>query len=163
MQNDPKKLAIDYYFGDLQYWKLPRFAADALENGYDGPVLRRLAGLANLSSHDIRAEDIEANEIDAAFREMGVDAPITKDAARLALALESARRALHGQSNVFDEATHIRIHLCELSETPQSLKRIVDLSEEAKNVPRSARNRLEAELTNAFSDFVMRQESKTPE
>jgi hypothetical protein len=25
-----------YYFGDLQYWKLPQIAADALEQGHDG-------------------------------------------------------------------------------------------------------------------------------
>jgi len=25
----PRQLAIEYYFGDLQYWKLPKLAAGA--------------------------------------------------------------------------------------------------------------------------------------
>lgn len=45
-----------------------------------------------------------ADEIDSAFLEMGVTAPITRDEARLILAIESASRALDGRSNVFDEA-----------------------------------------------------------
>jgi hypothetical protein len=156
---DPKKLAVDYYFGDLQYWMLPRIAADALEGGYDGPALRKLAWLANGSSHDIRAEDIGASEIDAAFCEMGVDAPVTKDIARLALATEAANRALNGHSNVFDEATHVRIHLCELSEAPESLRRIVSLSKEAGNASRSEWSRIEADLNQAFSDFLTNQKT----
>jgi len=159
MRIDPKKLAVDYYFGDLQYWKLPRIAADALEEGYDGPALRKLAWLANLSSHDIRAEDIGASEIDAAFCEMGVNAPIAKDVEQLALAVESANRALNGQSNVFDEATHVRVHLCRLSEPPESLRQIVSLSKEAGNAPRSEWNRTEADLNHAFSDLLMSQKA----
>jgi hypothetical protein len=96
MQNDPKKLAVEFYFGELQYWKLSRIAADALEERFDGPALRRHARLASLSSHDIRVEDIGANDIDAAFREMGVDAPITEVNAQLALAAESAKKVLDG-------------------------------------------------------------------
>jgi len=159
MRIDPEKLAVDYYFGDLQYWKLPEIAADALEQGYDGPALRKLASVASLSSHDLRAEDIGATEIDVAFREMGVDAPITKDNARVALAIKSAHKALNGDSNVFDEATYVRIHLCGLSESPDALSRIVLLSREARNAPRSEWSRIEADLRDAFSDFLMRQNS----
>ena len=56
------------------------------------------------------------NLIDSAFREMGVDAPISKEHARLILATESVSRALNGTSDLFDEAAHIRIHLCEINE-----------------------------------------------
>jgi hypothetical protein len=163
MPLDPEQLAVLYYFGELQYWKLPRIAADALEEGYDGPALRTLAGLASLGSHGIREEDIRANEIDSAFCEMGVNAPITEDQARLVLATESAQKALHGQSNVFDEATHIRIYLYGLSEPPESLMRIVNLSKEAKNAPRSQWRRIEADLKDAFADFLRCQKIQTPE
>ncbi len=162
MWNDPKKLAVEYYFGDLQYWKFPQIAVDALEKGYDGPTLRRIAGMANLSSFDIRVEEIGAEDIHAAFREMGVEAPVARDAARFALAVESARRAINGQSNVFDEATHVRVHLCELSEPPESLSRIVNLSKEARNAPTSEWSRIEADLEDAFSDFLMHQETQAP-
>ncbi len=158
MPIDAKRLAIDYYFGDLQYWKLPNIATAAMEDGHDGPALRRVAGLANPV-----AIDIQDSEVDTAFREMGVDAPITKDDARLALALKSAHKALNGDSNVFDEATYVRIHLCELRDPPDDLKRIVDLSKEAGNAPRSQWNRLEVELVNAFRDFLKSQKAQSPE
>jgi hypothetical protein len=154
MPIDPKKLAVDYYFGDLQHWKLPNIAADALEQGYDGPALRKLASLANLGSHELRAEDIGATDTDAAFREMGVNAPITKDNARLALAIESAHKALNGKSNVFDEATHVRIHLCEISDSPDALNRIAILSKKSLHLPRSEWDRIEASLKEAFSEFL---------
>lgn len=163
MSFDPKRIAVEYYFGDLQYWKLPAIAADALENGYDGPALRRLAGLADLATGNVRAEDLPANEIDSAFREMSVDAPIAKETAQMILATESAQRAVRGHSNVFDEATHIRVHLCALSEPPEPLRRIVNLSRDAKNAPRSQWGRIEAELKSAFSDFMRSRKTEGPE
>lgn len=156
MPFDPAKLAVQYYFGDLQYWKLPQIAADALQLGYDGPALRSLAELVNRRGSEIQADDIAANQIDSAFREMRVNAPISKERARMVLAIESANRALNGGSNVFDEATHVRIHLCELGDPPDALRRVVNLSKEAKNAPRSQWGRIEADLKNAFTDFLNR-------
>ena len=154
MHLDAKRIAIEYYFGDLQYWKLPGLALRALEEGYDGAALRKLAGLANLSRAQMRADDVDAREIDAAFREMGVKAPIKEDDARLILAIESANRALKSESNVFDEATYVRIHLCKLSEPPVYLKSIVNLSKESRNAPRSEWDRIEADLKLAFAEFL---------
>jgi hypothetical protein len=146
---DTKRLAVEYYFGDLQYWKLPRIAVAALEEGYDGPALRALASIDNPV-----VADMEGSLIDSAFREMGIDAPITKNQARLALASNSVARALNGSSSVFDEATHIRIHLCELNEPPDALRQIFDLAAEARNAHRSRWVQLEQELTQAFMDFL---------
>jgi hypothetical protein len=147
---NPHKLAVLYYFGDLQYWKLPQIAADALEQGYDGTSLRRLAGLMNPVASDIRAEDI-----DSAFTEMGVAAPLTEDYARLVLAAESATKALRGDMNVFDAATHIRIHLCRFEDPPAELHRIVSLSEQSKRgTARWKWKELEAELKDALRDFL---------
>jgi hypothetical protein len=88
---------------------------------------------------------------------MGVDTPISKEGARLFLAIESAQRAMNGESNVFDEATHIRISLCELSDPPNALKRIVNLSQEANNAPRHRWRRIESDLKAAFSEFLAAQ------
>ena len=155
MRLDPQRLATEYYFGDLQYWKLPRMALDALEEGYDGPALLALAGVANPV-----ATEIKQSLIDSAFREMGVDAPISKDEARLILAVKSVSKALEGSSNIFDEASHIRIHLCELSEPPEALRQIFTLTKEARNAPRSRCDLLEKELTQAFEDFLADQRSR---
>jgi hypothetical protein len=160
---DPNRIVVDFYFGDLQYWKLPKIAADALEHGYEGPALRSLATLADRMGSDIREDDIRAEEIHSAFREMGVDAPITKDEARLTLAIESAKRVLNGESDVFDQATYIRIHLCELSDPPDALKQIVNLSRKAKDAPRSQWSGIESDLQNAFAAFLDCQKLQTPE
>ncbi len=149
MPLDPNDLAVRYYFGDLSYWKLPQIAADALEQGFDGPSLRKLAGLMNPVESDIHPE-----EIDSAFREMGVSAPIAKDVARLTLARQSVMKALRGESNVFDVATHIRIHLCHFDDPPPELRQIVALSIQAERVPRLTWNKLERELTDAMSEFL---------
>jgi hypothetical protein len=94
---------------------------------------------------------------------MGVDAPITKEKARLSLAMQCAQRALHGGSNVFEEATHIRIHLCELSDPPEILRLIVNLSKEARNAPRSQWSRIEDALENAFATLLQCQGVNGPE
>jgi hypothetical protein len=146
---DPNKFAVLYYFGDLSYWQLPAISADALEHGFDGRYLRRLAGLVNPVASDIRPE-----EIDSAFREMGVDAPVPKDKARLALATEAAQRAMSGESNVFNEATHIRIHICEWHQAPPELQPIVALSEQSEHAPRWKWDQLEKRLRDEISKFL---------
>src|SRR5262249_14746933 len=100
------------------------------------------------------ASDIRPEDIDSAFKEMGVAAPLAKDHARLVLAAESATKAIHGDSNVFDEATHIRIHLCGFQDPPQELRRIVSLSEQAGRAPSSAWEQLEIELKGAMADLL---------
>ena len=155
MHIDPMRLAVEYYFGDLQYWKLPGIAADALVEGHDGPALRVLAGLTNPA-----ASDISGREVDSAFCEMGVAAPIARNEALLILAIESAHKALDGRSNVFDEATYVRIHLCKLEDPPDVLKLVVDLSTEAKNAPRSQWRRIESDLEEAFRDFLVSQKTQ---
>jgi hypothetical protein len=100
------------------------------------------------------ASDIRPEEIASAFQEMGVDAPIPKDKARLALATEAARRAISGESNLFNEATHIRIHICELDNAPAELKPIVELSAESEHAPRWKWKQLEQDLRNAMADFL---------
>jgi len=146
---DPNKLAVLYYFGDLGYWQLPATFADALEHGFDGRFLRRLAGMINPVASDIRPE-----EIDSAFREVGVDAPLPKEKARIGLAIEAARRAISGESNVFSEATHIRIHICEWRNVPPELRPIVALSSESEHAPRWKWKQLEQDLHNAMANFL---------
>lgn len=130
-----------------------RIAADALEQSFDGPALRWLAGIAN----PVESE-MDPKQIDCAFREMGVDAPISRNHARLVLAAESASRALNGLSNVFDSGTHIRIHLCELNAPPPELLGIFKLAKEAQHAPRERWETLERELREAFSEFLKARE-----
>ena len=107
--------------------------------------MRRLSGLVNPVQSDIRP-----GEIDSAFREMGVNAPIPKNEARLVLDTEAAKRALAGETNVFNEATHIRIHICEFHDAPPELQTIVALSEKAKHAPSLQWEQLEKQLRDAM-------------
>jgi len=128
---DPQAIAVEYYFGDLSYWQLPATCIQALEHGFDGRAVRTIAGLVNLNpvrGRLLRETDIRADEIDSAFREMGVNAPIPKGEARLVLATNAVRRALSGESDVVNEAIHIRIHLCHCDEAPLELQPIVGFS-----------------------------------
>jgi len=152
---DPKALAVQYYFGDLQYWKLPGICIEALERGFDGRALRRLSGLVNPAQRDIRQE-----EIDSAFREMGVNAPIPRDKARLVLAKDAAKRALAGETNVFNEATHIRIHICERHKAPPELQPILALSEKSKHAPSRQWEQLEKQLRDAMTQFLKTQKQE---
>ena len=85
---------------------------------------------------------------------MGVNAPIPKDEARLALATNAVRRALSGESNVFDEATHILVHLCNWNEAPLELRPIDKLSARSGHAPPSEWNLLEERLRGAMSNFL---------
>lgn len=153
---NPQAIAVEYYFGDLSYWQLPDICIQALEHGFDGKALRMIAGLVNpaQSGRLLTETDLRADEIDSAFREMGVNAPISKDEARVVLAVNAVRRALSGESNVFDEATHIRIHLCHWREAPLLLKPIVDLSAESEHAPEQKWDELEERLREAMSSFL---------
>jgi len=154
---DPQRMAVDFYFGDLSYWQLPDICVQALERGFDGNALRTIAGLVN-RGRLLTETDIRPDEIDSAFREMGANAPIPKDEARLVLATNAVRRALSGESNVFDEATHIRIHLCHWHEAPSKLKPIVDLSAETEHAPEQKWDDIERRLREAMSTFLKGQQ-----
>src|SRR5215469_9070516 len=150
---DPHAIAVEYYFGDLSYWQLPAMCIQALQHGFDGKALRIIAGMVT-RGRLLTETDIRADEIDSAFRDMGVNAPIHKDEARLALATNAVRRALSGESNVFNEATHIRIHLCRWNEAPPELQPIVALSSESEHSARWKWNLLEERLREAMSNFL---------
>lgn len=74
-------MRVLYYLGDLQYREIPAIFVEALEHGFDRYALRRLPQMVNPVKRDIRPQ-----EIDLAFCEIGVNAPIPKDGARLVAA-----------------------------------------------------------------------------
>jgi hypothetical protein len=135
---DPARNAVRWYFGELNYEDLPSICIEALEHGYDGPMLRRLAGLVKPTSRDIVERQIEG-----AFHEMGVAAPISERDCQLYLATETAKAAVAGTQNPFDAATHIQIGICRFRAEPAELAEIVRLSEESEHAPRWDWGRLE--------------------
>ncbi len=120
---------------------LPSICIDALEHGRDGPMLRRLAGLVRPTSRDVAEGQIES-----AFREMGIAAPISQRDCQLFLATETAQAAEAGKQNPFDAATHIRIAICKFKAEPVELAEIVRLSKESERAPRWDWGRLEKRI-----------------
>jgi hypothetical protein len=66
----------------------------------------------------------------------------------------AVRRPLSGESDVVNDATHIRIHLCHWDEAPLELQPIVALSAELEHAARSKWNLLEERLREAMSNFL---------
>ena len=71
---EPTRVAARWYFGELMHENLPAIAIEALERGYDGPMLRRLAGLIKPTSRDIRVEEIDGGVSGNGFSRAHLDA-----------------------------------------------------------------------------------------
>jgi hypothetical protein len=65
MSFDPNLFVAKWYCSLIGPEDMPSFAADALEAGFDGPALRRLAGLVSPTSRDL------GNLFDRALGEIG--------------------------------------------------------------------------------------------
>jgi len=146
---DPAKVAVRWYFGELLHEDLPEICINALEHGHDGPMLRRLAGLAKPTSRDLTETQVER-----AFHEMGIAAPVSERDCQLFLATETAQAAVAEIQNPFDAATHIRIGICHFKPEPAELSEIVRLSEESEHAPRWDWGRLEEKIRRALETLA---------
>lgn len=90
MTFDPKLLAARWYAHRLFPEEVPQAAADALEAGFDGPALRRLAGLIRPTLVDIQPW------IGNALEEMGQVEPLSQEEGLIAIAEPVARHILDG-------------------------------------------------------------------
>ncbi|HEY6969785.1 MAG TPA: hypothetical protein VJA94_11315 [Candidatus Angelobacter sp.] len=90
MSFNAKAFAARWYASLLFPEDVPEFAADALEAGFDGPALRRLAGLIRPTSVDIYPW------IDAALKEIGQVEPLSTEAALIEVGRDVARRIVNG-------------------------------------------------------------------
>lgn len=87
---DPKLLAAKWYALKLFPEEVPQAAADALEAGFDGPALRRLAGLICPTLVDIQPW------IEKALGEIGQVEPLSQEEGLLKIAEPVARHILDG-------------------------------------------------------------------
>jgi len=138
---DPARNAVRWYFRELAHEDLPAICIEALEHGYDGPMLRRLAGLVKPTSRDVTDAQVER-----VFHEMGIAAPISERDCQLFLATETAQAAVAGLQNPFDAATNIEFGICKFRSESAELAEIVRLSKESDNAPRSDWGRLEKKI-----------------
>lgn len=87
---DPRLLAARWYARRLFPEGVPQAAADALEAGFDGPALRRLAGLIRPTLVDIQPW------IENALEEIGQVEPLSQEEGLIAIAEPVARHIVDG-------------------------------------------------------------------
>ncbi len=130
----------------MMYEDIPAVCTNALQDGYDGRVIRRLAALMKPISRELSDQ-----EVDPAFREIGsIAAPLYKTDVKLSLAIATARAALSGGRNVFDTATHIRIYIRNSGPKPEALSDTVRLAKESEHAPRHKWTELEQEIRRSL-------------
>lgn len=88
---DPNIFVAKRFCGLVRPEDMPAFAADALEAGFDGPALRRLAGLVRPSSWDV------GELFESAVGEIGIVEVRTKEQAVFKLARILAKAIVDGQ------------------------------------------------------------------
>ena len=97
MTFSPELVAARWYSGNLGKEDLPKLAQDALEAGFDGKSLRRIAALG---LNDL--EDID-RFIEGALKEMGAPR-LTKRVALLRLVEQSFEQAIASLQNPYESA-----------------------------------------------------------
>ncbi len=102
--HSPRLLAAKWTRHDLYGEDMPSIAVEMLDEGYDTPSLRRLAGETNIHC-SADAEVLVAKM----FRELGVSYPISDSEAMVIVTRQIARQVIAGEFNAWDAARELRI------------------------------------------------------
>jgi hypothetical protein len=97
----PQLVHARWAFGLLPNEELPRFAQDALEIGYDGKYIRRIAGLIEPNWFDLQPL------ITGFFAELGIEANLAQEQAGRVLAHLIAQAIVEGQVRPYEGARFI--------------------------------------------------------
>ncbi len=95
-------LAAAWGCNDIYAEHMPAIAADLLEDGYDSPSLRRLAG-----EIDITHRSDVAPLVEKVFHELNVPFPMNEKQAKLILTRQLAREVFAGKRNIFVASSHL--------------------------------------------------------
>lgn len=98
---DAKLVAARWYLGEISGEEMPGIACEALEMGHNGRNLRRLAGLRSPARRDV------VELVDAAVRELGLQAPMAKKDAALWMARRMAVGIIEGRIDPYEGACRI--------------------------------------------------------
>lgn len=103
----PSLVAQQWFGRDLLGEDMPKVAADLLEQGYDSPALRQLAGVMG------RPSSADVNRlVEQVLLESGVELPRDERLARLMMTRQIAREVIAGLRNPWDAAAHVETMIC---------------------------------------------------
>lgn len=123
MAFDPDLFAAKWYCSMVNPEDMPSFAADALEAGFDGPALRRLAGLIKPTSRDI------GTLLDEVLDEIGEIKVRSKEQGIFKLAKTVAQAIVDGQIDPFQGAERLSHYAME-ARYPAELVEFYQLADE---------------------------------
>lgn len=123
MAFDPDLFAAKWYCSMVNPEEMPNFAADALEAGFDGPALRRLAGLIKPASRDI------GKLFDEVLDEIGEVRVRSKEQGIFKLAKTVARAIADGQIDPIQGAQRLS-HYAKEAGYPAGLAEFYQLADE---------------------------------
>jgi hypothetical protein len=119
---NPDLFVAKWYCSKVWSEDMPGFAADALEAGFDGPALRRLAGLIKPTSEEV------CGLFSQVIREIGNVKIHTEEQAALLLCRVTATDIVDGRIDPL-RGVEILAHLSCLLDYPLFLKEFLDLAE----------------------------------
>ncbi len=125
MPFDPNLFVAEWYCGLNLPEDMPAFAADALEAGFDGPALRRLAGLVKPTSWDV------GNLFLDAIDEIGVIEVRNREQAIFRLAKVVAKKILDGSMDALEGAQRLSRYAMEAG-YPDGLAEFDQLADEPR-------------------------------
>ncbi|HEY6304975.1 MAG TPA: hypothetical protein VI488_00790 [Candidatus Angelobacter sp.] len=123
MSFDPNLFVAKWYCGLVLPEDIPSFAADAPEAGFDGPALRRLAGLVKPTSLDV------GNLFDRLLDEIGGVEVRSRTQAIFKLAKILAQAIVDGKIDPFDGARKLSRYALEAG-YPEGLAEFDQLADE---------------------------------
>lgn len=143
----PMILAARWAAHDLYGEDMPGIAADLLENGFDSPALRRLAG-------EMQIDNSEAAEplVSRMFSELGILYPLRDHEAKLIVSRQVAREVIAGYRNAWSAGNHLEIVVWNWAPFNADLKEIFSINDEINWDTRYRRSLsdLRCALTAAF-------------
>lgn len=148
MNFSPELVAARWYSGNLGKEDLPKLAQDALEAGFDGKSLRRLA---SLDLNDLADVD---RFIEGALEEMG--APhLTKRVALLRLVGETLEQTLAGLRNPYEAAKEVlsKLYAGIPGEFPNIMYQIEESAEMIESYPED-RKKWEGDILRQMKEFL---------
>ena len=151
---DIRQVGLEWYHNGFPAERMPDFAVWALQNGYDGPRLRELAGLTRVTRSN------EGKLIERVLQELGVE-PMTGEEAAEGLILRVCNQIVSGEIPAYSGAARIAYDLADSTGESKYFLHWVGLVSEWEDVP-SKRDYFEEQILLAAKEFLARAAVGTP-
>ncbi len=152
---EPALIQAKWQFGLITPEMMPQIACEALEQGFDGKILRRLAGLNSPARRDIEGL------LPAAFAEMGLTCITSKQETGMFLAKHIAAQICSGKIDPYAGAKQIWRYISYAIDDSKELLIFVGLASEYEDHPH-LNAKIRKDIVDAASKFIESQNRRQP-